>query len=151
MLSERHAKSIKTYPEVIGVEIGKTKSVGYQIGVRRTFPMSLEDAWQMITSERGIEIWLGNLSSQDFRVGNKYSTIQGISGKIRIVNEKQNIRLTWKKENWEKESTIQIRTIEQKNNRCTISIHQENLSSINEREEMKARWEEVLDKLKNIV
>ncbi|MCJ8013205.1 SRPBCC domain-containing protein [Paenibacillus sp. KQZ6P-2] len=133
------------------MEVGKTKSVGYQVGVRRTFPIRLEDAWQMVMSRSGMEIWLGELSSYDLNVGNKYITSSGISGEIRVVNENQNIRLTWKKEHWERASTLQIRTIEQKNDKCTISFHQENLSSLMDREEMKTRWEEVLGKLKNIV
>lgn len=32
------------------MEVGKTKSVGYQVGVRRTLPLPLEEAWEMIVS-----------------------------------------------------------------------------------------------------
>lgn len=129
------------------MEVGKTKSVGYQVGVRRKFPISLEDAWLLIVSRQGISVWLGELSSYDLKVGLKYVTRSGITGEIRVINEKVNIRLTWKKEQWEKASTLQIRTIEQKNGKCTISFHQENLPSLSDREEMKSRWEEVLGKL----
>ncbi|AZS16588.1 SRPBCC domain-containing protein [Paenibacillus lutimineralis] len=129
------------------MEVGKTKSVGYQVGVRRTLPLTLEEAWEMIVSPRGINVWLGETSSYDFSVGANYYTREGISGEIRVLNERQNVRLTWKKEQWERASTLQIRTIEQLNGKCTISFHQENLPSTKDREEMKVRWEEVLEKL----
>ncbi|MNN19423.1 hypothetical protein D3C81_1326660 [compost metagenome] len=128
--------------------VGKTKAVGYQVGVRRTFQVTVEEAWNLVTTRQGIEVWLGELSSYDFGVGAQFNTTSGISGEIRVINEHQNIRLTWKKKDWEKASTLQIRTIKQKDNKCTISFHQENLPSFEVREEMKARWDEVLDNLK---
>ncbi|WP_435921526.1 SRPBCC family protein [Paenibacillus sp. DYY-L-2] len=133
------------------MEVGKTKSVGYQVGVRRTFPARVEHVWQMLMSREGIEIWLGKISSYDISVGTEYHTSSGISGKIRVVNENQNVRLTWKKEHWENASTLQIRTIEQINDKCTISFHQENLPSAEDREDMKAKWEEVLDLLRKVI
>ena len=39
--------------------IGQTKSVGFQIGVRRTFPISQEQAWALITTTEGVRTWLG--------------------------------------------------------------------------------------------
>ncbi|MNP46989.1 hypothetical protein D3C76_1410240 [compost metagenome] len=131
--------------------VGKTKSVGYQVGVRRTFQATLEEAWNLVTTRQGIEIWLGELSSYHLGVGIQFTTKSGISGEIRVINEHQNIRLTWKKKDWEKASTLQIRTIKQKNNKCTISFHQENLPSFEVREEMKAIWDEVLDSLKTTI
>lgn len=133
------------------MEVGKTKSVGYQVGVRRTFPARVEHVWQMLMSREGIEIWLGEISSYDISLGTEYHTSSGISGKVRVVNENQNVRLTWKKEHWENASTLQIRTIEQKNDKCTISFHQENLPSAKDREDMKAKWEEVLDSLRKVI
>lgn len=39
--------------------IGLTKTVGYQVGVRKTFPISQEQAWSLITAEEGLNAWLG--------------------------------------------------------------------------------------------
>ena len=135
----------------VGVNVGKTKSAGYQIGVRRTFSVNVEEAWNMLLSPQGIGIWLGELPSFHLAVGVHYTTKWGITGEIRVVNELENIRLTWKKQEWDKASTLQIRTIRQKNDKCTISFHQENLQNSGDREEMKTRWEEVLDRLKSVL
>jgi hypothetical protein len=59
--------------------------------------------------------------------------------------------LTWKKENWIKSSTLQIRTIANGKDKTTLSFHQENLSDINVREEMKMRWEETLNRLRTFI
>jgi hypothetical protein len=38
--------------------IGQTRDAGYHIGVRRTFPITHDAAWQLLTSAEGIRIWL---------------------------------------------------------------------------------------------
>ncbi|ACA40865.1 hypothetical protein Bsph_3371 [Lysinibacillus sphaericus C3-41] len=38
--------------------IGLTKTVGYQVGVRKTFPISQQQAWSIITAEEGLNAWL---------------------------------------------------------------------------------------------
>ncbi|WMT39674.1 SRPBCC domain-containing protein [Paenibacillus sp. D2_2] len=84
-------------------------------------------------------------------VGQQYITSEGVSGEIRVVNQYQNIRLTWKNENWVKSSTLQIRTISNGSDKTTLSFHQENLPDINVREEMKMRWEETLNSLRTFI
>ncbi|MNW64202.1 hypothetical protein D3C74_424630 [compost metagenome] len=78
-------------------------------------------------------------------------TEEGISGEVRVVNQFVNIRLSWKKNHWIKPSTLQIRTIPKGNDKTTISIHQENLSDSMVREEMKIHWENVLNRLSEII
>lgn len=34
--------------------VGQSLSAGFQVGVRRTFPITVEDAWDLITSTKGI-------------------------------------------------------------------------------------------------
>ncbi|MNJ61706.1 hypothetical protein D3C77_575110 [compost metagenome] len=130
--------------------VGQTASTGFQIGVRRTFPITIEEAWDLIT-HKGLNTWLGAISSFSMRMGQKYMTSEGISGEIRVVNQYQNIRLTWKKENWVKSSTLQIRTISKGDAKTTLSFHQENLADIDVREEMKMRWNETLNKLSTLI
>ncbi|MGP7817326.1 SRPBCC family protein [Niallia sp. 01092] len=124
--------------------IGQTKSVGFQVGVRRTFPISQEKAWEFITSEEGLNLWLGESTSIILKTGQKYITKTG-TGEIRVVKPLQQLRLTWKKEEWERPSTVQVRIISKVSNKTTISFHQENLSDKNVREEMKLYWEKVLE------
>ncbi|MMZ61515.1 hypothetical protein D3C73_1044660 [compost metagenome] len=134
-----------------GKPVGQTLGSGFQVGVRRTFPISIERAWDHLISTQGAKIWLGDISSIDFQKGQEYLTEEGISGEVRVVNQFVNIRLSWKKNDWVKPSTLQIRTIPKGSDKTTISIHQENLSDSMVREEMKAHWENVLNRLSEII
>jgi uncharacterized protein YndB with AHSA1/START domain len=106
--------------------VGQTKTVGFQVGVRRTFPISQEKAWDLVTSEAGLNFWLGESNGIILQPGQKYSTKTG-SGEIRIVKPLEQLRLTWQKEEWQKASTVQVRFISKESNKTTISFHQENL------------------------
>lgn len=46
--------------------IGQTKTVGFQVGIRRTFPISQEKAWELVTSEDGLKLWLGKVTESLF-------------------------------------------------------------------------------------
>ncbi|MBD3922963.1 SRPBCC domain-containing protein [Paenibacillus sp. PR3] len=131
--------------------IGQTQSSGFQIGVRRTFDIPVEKAWDLIVSAEGVQLWLGQVDSVTWEKGQRYQSKDGISGEIRTINIHQNIRLTWKKANWDKPSTVQIRTIAKGSNQTTISFHQENLSGPDIREEMKLLWEDALSRLKTMI
>lgn len=130
--------------------IGQTKSVGFQIGVRRTFPITQEQAWALITTTEGVRTWLGEDTSVIFEPGRKYHSKTG-TGEIRIVKPLEQLRLTWQKEEWSKPSTVQIRILPKERNKTTISFHQEHLSNQTVREEMKGHWESVLDLIKERV
>lgn len=120
--------------------IGLTKTVGYQVGVRRTFPISQQQAWSLITGEEGLNAWLGGGGTIIFKPGHQYRTMVG-TGEIRIVKPLLQLRLTWQKEGWQRPSTIQIRILSKENNKTTISFHQEHLANQQIREEMKRYWE----------
>jgi uncharacterized protein YndB with AHSA1/START domain len=126
--------------------VGQTKTSGFQIGVRRTFPVSVQDAWQFLTSTAGINIWLGELSTFSLTKGETYTTKDDTKGEVRVVNVGENIRLTWLPQNWQKASTVQVRTIPHGPN-TVISFHQEGLPGAKERENMRQHWRNVLEKL----
>jgi uncharacterized protein YndB with AHSA1/START domain len=116
--------------------IGKTKSVGFEIGVRKTFPVSLENAWSLFFSTEGLETWLGKTEQGHLEVDEPYNTREGIPGKVRILKPLSHIRMSWKKEDWNNSSTLQVRLIKAKD-KTTISFHQDNLADNNQRNEMK--------------
>jgi uncharacterized protein YndB with AHSA1/START domain len=126
--------------------IGQTKDLGFQIGIRRTFSISTEKAWDFLFSDNGLKIWLGELISGDFSINQDYQTKEGVIGIIKVLKPFSHIRLTWKKNGWQNISTLQIRTIASKSG-TTISFHQEKLLDDNQRAEMKKHWENILTKL----
>lgn len=126
--------------------VGQTKNAGFQIGVRKTWPISINGAWDFLFSDEGLEIWLGKLMTNKLGLNKTYITEDGTEGKIKIVKPLSHIRLTWKKKNWTNMSTVQIRVINAKD-KTTISFHQEKLLDNAQRVEMKNHWTNIIDKL----
>jgi len=128
--------------------VGQTASTGFQVGVRRTLPISPEQSWAFLTSSEGLKLWLGSVTTLALKEGETFISDEGITGQFRVVKPLKQIRLKWGKKGWEKLSTLQIRFLSEKPDRTTISFHQENLDHPNTREQMKLYWEEVLTVIK---
>ncbi|WP_373232822.1 SRPBCC domain-containing protein [Cohnella sp.] len=124
--------------------VGQTAAAGFQVGVRRTFPISPERVWSFLTSPEGTTLWLGNVSPLVFKEGEIFASDEGISGELRVVKPLRQLRLKWGRKDWAKPSTLQIRLLSSHPDRTTISFHQENLDHPNMREQMKLHWENVL-------
>jgi uncharacterized protein YndB with AHSA1/START domain len=90
---------------------GLTRDVGFQIGVRRTLPIQLEDAWRLLTSKKGVNIWLGETSKLDFSKGTRYQLADGSVGQVRVYSHNSHLRITWQPQGWQRASTIQVRVI----------------------------------------
>ena len=129
--------------------LGQTGSAGYEIGVRRTFSISTQRAWELITSSAGLRLWLGDVAELRLEEGLPYETREGASGTIRVVQPGGHLRLTWQPPDWKDPSTIQVRVIP-KGEDTTISFHQERLAGGREREEMYHRWQAALDGLERL-
>ncbi len=129
--------------------VGKTKDVGFQVGVRKTIPITLQQAWDIISSE-GIGIWLGDISFNQLKEGNVYKLANGCSGEIRVFSPLSHIRLTWKPEHWQRPSTIQVRVIAN-GDKTVIAFHQENLPGLKERQERRAFFKKVLEQIEEMV
>ena len=128
-------------------QVGKTKDVGFQYGIRKTIPVSTEKVWDFLFSESGLKIWLGNLKSK-LELKKEFETEKGITGLLRVFKPNSHIRLNWKPKTWENMSTVQIRVIGDEN-KTTIAIHQEKLLNSEQRNEMKEYWTGIMNKITN--
>lgn len=129
---------------------GLTKDVGFQIGVRRTLPIPFEEAWQFLTSEEGVALWLGETAEFDFGEGGSYQLADGAHGEIRVFKPNSHLRLTWQPGDWPRPSTIQLRVVPN-GERTTIAFHQEHLPGAEEREERRAYYKAVLARIKEVI
>ena len=129
--------------------VGKTKSQGWEIGVRRTFPANVDQAWECLVTPPGLEYWLGE-GEVDFKKGACYEMEAGTRGEIRSITEGSLIRMTWQPPHWEFASTLQLRVASAKKG-ATISIHHEKLENGEQREEMRRHWTAVLDKIGTLI
>jgi uncharacterized protein YndB with AHSA1/START domain len=126
-------------------EIGRTKDVGYQFGVRKTFPIAPPVMWDFLFSTEGLVLWLGEVDGE-LEVKKEFSTPAGITGKVRVFKPYSHIRLNWRKNDWPNLSILQIRVIDN-NGKATVSFHQEKLLDLQQRSVMKDHWGAVLEKL----
>jgi hypothetical protein len=130
----------------MSIPVGLTKDAGWQMGVRRSFPIDINEAWAFLFSEEGSGLWLGKVKELKWEKGQEYKTNNGIQGVVRVVSVFSHVRITWKKKEWENYSSLQVRTIRGKN-KTTIAFHQDRLTGTEQREEMLIHWEKVLNRL----
>lgn len=130
--------------------VGKTKTQGWEIGVRRTFPVGSGKLWELLTTQPGLGYWLGHGVTFDFKKGDTYKTKEGTTGDIRSYEAGSLIRMTWQPADWDFKSTLQIRVIAAKKG-TTLSIHHEKLQDGTQRERMRAHWSDVMDKFAALI
>lgn len=130
--------------------VGQTKDAGWQIGARRTFPIPLEAAWQLVTSPEGLHAWLGDLPSLDFTPGAPYALPGGASGEMRVFKPNSHLRLTHHPPGWSRPSTIQVRLIPS-GEKTVIAFHQEHLPGPEAREQRRLHFLAALDELEQMI
>jgi len=130
--------------------VGKTKTQGWEIGVRRTLPISTGEAWEALMTQPGMGYWLGHGVRPVFKKGASYKTTEGTEGDIRSYDQGHLIRMTWQPPDWDFASTLQIRVLPAKTG-ATISFHHEKLANGDQREAMHAHWMAVMDRLEALV
>ncbi len=77
-------------------QVGKTKDVGFQFRLQKTFPISEKKAWDFMFSDKGLKIWLGDLKN-DLKLKEEYQTKNDIKGFVRVFKPNSHIRMNWKK------------------------------------------------------
>jgi uncharacterized protein YndB with AHSA1/START domain len=133
-----------------GRSVGESASVGYEIGVRRTFEVAPRRAWDVLMRTRGLKIWLGDVRGWKLEKGQAYETADGITGEVRSVRPGEKVRLAWRPMGWEHESIVQV-TVIPVARKATIAFHQEHLPSEKERERMRKHWSAALDALQELL
>ena len=130
--------------------VGKTKDVGWEIGVSRTVAATPEEVWGLLTSRDGVAAWLGEGAELPAEPKTAYETTAGTTGELRSVRPLDRIRLTWHPESWDHESTVQV-VIRPAKSGTSIRFHQERLADAEERERQRAHWAEVIDRLEALL
>lgn len=131
---------------------GQTETAGFEIGVQKTLPISQKQAWDLLASNEGLRIWLGDINRIRFEKGYTYKTRDGAIGQIRTLEKGKKLRLTWHPKVLKNSSTVQIYLTCQRNtpSKTNIRFHQEKLASVKEREQMRQHWQKVLEKLEEL-
>ncbi|HEX9938106.1 MAG TPA: SRPBCC domain-containing protein [Longimicrobium sp.] len=131
-------------------EVGKTRDTGWQIGLRRTLPVGVADAWRAVTSPQGVRAWLGDGAHVQFEPGSDYALADGSTGTVRVVQPESHLRLTWHPDGWPRPSTIQVRVLPA-GERTTIAFHQEHMPDAAARQERRAHFAAAMDALERLI
>jgi uncharacterized protein YndB with AHSA1/START domain len=126
--------------------VGKTADVGWNIGVSRTLPYPAEVVWDFLVSREGVTIWLGPGVELPRQPGAEYETANGTVGEIRGFADGDRVRLTWRPSDWDHDSTVQVR-LSGAGAKTTLRFHQEWLADAEEREQQRAYWQDVTERV----
>ena len=127
--------------------VGKTKSAGWQAGMRRTLPIAPDDAWRLVTSPEGVRAWLGKGDAAPLDRGRAYTLADSSSGEVRVLKPGSHLRLTWHPDGWPRPSIIQVRVIPAAHGKATIALHQEHMPDAAARERRLKHFAAALDEL----
>ncbi|MBX2949828.1 MAG: SRPBCC domain-containing protein [Crocinitomicaceae bacterium] len=125
--------------------VGLTKDAGWQFGLRKTVPYSLEAVWDFLFSAEGLKHWLGTLE-EELEIKKPFNTNEGVEGMIRLLTPYSHVRMSWKKNGWKNTSTVQVRVLNN-GEKTTISFHHEKLLNEQQREEVQGYWNEKMTAL----
>jgi len=84
-----------------GSPVGRTRDVGWEIGVSRTVAVAATQAWELLTSDEGQAIWLGAGATLGPVKAAGYATDDGTVGEVRGFHPFDRIRLTWQPPSWD--------------------------------------------------
>ncbi|NSL88385.1 hypothetical protein ECE50_016215 [Chitinophaga sp. Mgbs1] len=126
--------------------VGHTSSQGWEIGVRRTFPLTADQAWEIIFTQPVLGVWLDNNAALSFRKDDTYTASNGVTITVTSVTDIKVIRMKWQEKNQPAPSTLQIRVIPA-GQKTTISFHHERLTDNNDRIAKQQFWSHVLDQI----
>jgi uncharacterized protein YndB with AHSA1/START domain len=120
---------------------GQTKDVGFNVGVSKTIAVPLADVWDFIVSGEGLKIWLGE--GVRLAVKERYETTEGTVGEVRSLHEHDRVRLTWRPEDWDHDTTVQVAMVAS-GEKTMLRFHQEWLADADERSRQRDHWQAVL-------
>jgi uncharacterized protein YndB with AHSA1/START domain len=130
--------------------VGKTKDQGWEIGVRRTFPISADRAWELLMTQPGLSLWLGDDPDLKLEKDATFQTADRTTGHIVSLHEGSLLRMRWQPRDWAEPSTLQLRVIPA-GNKATISFHHDRLVDATQRAQMQKHWSAVLGGLSELI
>jgi uncharacterized protein YndB with AHSA1/START domain len=129
--------------------VGLTKDAGWQVGMRRSLAIGIEDLWHLLTSAHGIAVWLGEAADLPMQKGSRYKLSDGTTGEIKVIHPYSHLRITWHPPAWPRPSTMQLRLVS-KGSRTVLALHQERLPGAEARNQRRAFFAQVLDAYENL-
>lgn len=132
--------------------VGQTRDAGFQLGVSRTLPYPKDVVWDFLLSEEGLAIWLGSGVRLSGEKGESYRSADGTAGEVRSLRPGDRVRLTCRPAGWTHDTTVQVTVAAAAAPGSTsVRFHQEWLADARERARQRAHWQEVIDRLAEVL
>lgn len=129
---------------------GRTLKGTYSITVTKTFPISSDKLWKLLTSDQGIAAWLRPLAKFKIKAKSTFETESGAFGEVRTMQEGRRVRMTWQEIDWQKSSIIQIYIIPRTKDKSIIAFQHEGLYDGRLKEPLREQWKTSLNDLLSI-
>ncbi len=135
-----------TYEKMRGRRVtGEKADATFQVGVQKTFFVCNANVWELLISQEGTALWLGDSEEAiTFEEGAEYRTRSGLKGVVKKLKQSEYIRLVWRHPEWSKASILHVRVSKPSEGKTTVIFHHEDLPNRTERDRMGVRWREVL-------
>ncbi|OZC58865.1 activator of Hsp90 ATPase 1 family protein [Rhodococcus sp. RS1C4] len=124
--------------------VGKTKDAGWEIGVSKTLPFTVDQVWAALVDSP--DLWLGSGAKIPHSKGEPWSAEDGTTGELRSRTHFDRVRLTWRPATWSHDSTVQV-AVRASGERTMVRFHQERLADAEEREMQRIHWTQVLTRV----
>jgi len=111
---------------------GKTKNAGWQVGARRTLPMDITEAWQLLTGQPWLHRWAG------------LDVLDSDDPAVRSLTAPELVRVRTP------QSLVQLR-LQSAATGTTVAWHEEHLPDASARVRRKGHWTQLLDDLESEV
>lgn len=126
---------------------GKTNDAGWQIGVSRTLDATPEAVWELLVSERGLAIWLGDGAALDPETGRW--TSDAAAGEVRSYHAVDRVRLRLPTDDGTHVTTTQLAVQATADGRTVLVLHEEHLRDPGERIRRRTHWRGVADRIQS--
>ena len=116
----------------------------WEIGVSRTLPVAIDDAWSFLVSERGLSTWLGPGVRLPGQPNERFTSADGGAGELRSFHPLERVRVQWQPAGAEHTTVVQC-TVSGRSGRTVVRFHEEHLADEVAREQQRAHWRAVMD------
>lgn len=130
---------------------GQSLKGDYSVTATKVFHMSKKKLWNVLSSPEGISAWLQPMSDFELIPKSQYEVEGGIYGEVRTMKSPERARLSWKNEEWEKATVVQVQLFGQDEKKSGLAFMHMGLKSVTQREAMRKHWKEALVRLSDVV
>jgi hypothetical protein len=119
----------------------------YSTVATRTFPLDKKAMWKLLSSPKGLGVWLKPFSDFKLKPGSEFEVYGGVFGEVRTMKAGERARLTWQETDWAKPSIVHVLVVARPKGKCIFVIQHENLKDSGLREKMRAHWKRAMIEL----